>query len=226
MRERLVSRGVWTRCGRSGPVRMPSLITDGFDSTARLCCAFQNTEAVKVVYTPGLVTQLQPVPRGSGHWRPENSSPDFGPGNRKEVPPGSPGDPKLCCFCFLTPSALASGAWGGLFAHERVCPPEGPVPGSQASAPVPHLLTFTGVQPGTASWPHTWKPEPVLRSQQTSPNQSPSASFIPQPGSLVPAPVHRRRLPLGGGSRLGVSLTGSSAWSWDGQPPRPVREGP
>lgn len=131
MRERLVSRGVWTRCGRSGPVRMPSLITAGFDSTARLCCAFQNTEAVKVVYTPGLVTQLQPVPRGSGHWRPENSSPDFGPGNRKEVPPGSPGDPKLCCFCLLTPSALASGAWGGLFAHERVCPPEGPVPGSQ-----------------------------------------------------------------------------------------------
>lgn len=233
MRERPVSQGVWTRCGHpgqaprpcSGPIRMPSLITVGFDSTARLCCTFQNTEAIKVVYTPGLVTQLQPVPRGSGHWRPENSSPGFGPGSRKEDPLGSPGDPKLCCFCLLTPSTPGSVARGGLSAHETVCPPEGLVTGSQASAPPPHLRIFTGAAWSRQLAPHQ-KPEPVLRSQQTSPNQSPSTSFTPQPGSLVPAPVHGRRLPLQGGSRLGESLTRSSAWSWDGQPPRPIRKRP
>lgn len=198
MRERLVSRGVWTRCGRSGPVRMPSLITAGFDSTARLCCAFQNTEAVKVVYTPGLVTQLQPVPRGSGHWRPENSSPDFGPGNRKEVPPGSPGDPKLCCFCLLTPSALASGAWGGLFAHERVCPPEGPVPGSQGPRPQPPYLTCSPSQ-GCSLEPPAG-PTPRNQSPFSGPSRPLLTSHLQHPSSLSPAAWCQR--PCTGGAFL------------------------
>lgn len=140
---------------QGGARRMPSLITAGFDSTARLCCAFQNTEAIKVVYIPGLVTQLQPVPRGSGHWRPENSSPGFGPRNRKEDPPASPGDPKLCCFCLLTPSTPGSVARGGLapLSHETVYPPEGPVTGPQASAPP---MSPAHLHRGAAaSWPHT-----------------------------------------------------------------------
>lgn len=199
MRERPVSQGVWTRCGHpgqaprpcSGPIRMPSLITVGFDSTARLCCTFQNTEAIKVVYTPGLVTQLQPVPRGSGHWRPKNSSPGFGPGSRKEDPLGSSGDPKLCCFCLLTPSTPGSVA--SLLmrqcAHQRAW--------SQGPRPQPRHLTCSSsrVQPGAASWPHTRSQSPF-----SGPSRPLLTSHLQHPSSLSPAAWCQR--PCMGGAFL------------------------
>lgn len=94
--------------------------------------------------------------------------------------------------------------------------------GPKPQHPPCRLLTFTGVQLPAG-------PTPRSQSPFSGPSRPLLTSHLQHPSSLSPtAPVHGRHLPLEGASHLGVSLTtpGFSAWNWDGQPPRPIREGP
>lgn len=151
---------MWSpRAGPAAPLGargMPSLITAGFDSTARLCCAFQNTEAIKVVYIPGLVTQLQPVLRQRA-LEAQDSSPGFGPSGQ---PRGSE------AMLLLSPDTQRPGVcgpgWPCILFLMRQCHQRARSQGPRPQQPPCHLLTFTGVQPPAG-------PTPSLEARARSP---------------------------------------------------------
>lgn len=115
-----------------------------------------------------------------------------------------------------------------LFPQDTVCPLGDQVTGFQALVPHTICSPSQGVPPAG--------PSPGGQALTSGPGRPPLTShvrhpsFIPQPGKLVPAPIHGRCSPPKGAPRLGVSLTvknrlesqPQAAWA----SPRTCREGP
>ena len=196
---------VWSpRAGPAAPLgarRMPSLITAGFDSTARLCCAFQNTEAIKVVYIPGLVTQLQPVLRQRA-LKARDFIPRFWAQKQERRPPGQPSGSEAVLL--LSPDTQHPGFCGPgwpciLFLMRQCTHQRARSQGPRAQHPPCRLLTFTGVQLPAG-------PTPRSQSPFSGPSRPLLTSHLQHPSSLSPA-AWCQRLCMGGTFPCKVHLT-------------------